>query len=200
VQIYGGNRLDTTEDIAAAAEHLAEHLKMARAHYLGEAWTPYIFQQLRKFCEVEFHLEPLSDCFHKGHPDQKGEFIWDFIATYQQRGILLAAECEQWTKTIGQVQDLKHDFGKLLYVFAPLRLLVCKAQDISKAKSLLVELTSYANGCCQNFNPGAAFLIFFWCEGEPTSYVYVWQGKEPYTVPGSVSITFNEIEAADSLQ
>ena len=73
----------------------------------------------------------------------------------------MAAESEQWTTGTGKECDLNHDFEKLLYVFAPLRILICTTKDVGSSKTLLKKLTDYANGCCVNFNPGAALLIHF---------------------------------------
>ena len=93
----------------------------------------------------------------------------------RQRGILLAAESEQEAHNAETVTALKHDFEKLLYVYAPLRVLVCKARNDDEAAQLVADLKAYALGCCQTFNPGAVFLIHIPLWSKQGTLNYVWQ-------------------------
>lgn len=168
--------LHTRVEIANAALLLADRLRLAEICDTGGAWTEQVFEQLREFCVHDLQLQR-TECFHKNHPDGQNEFVWDFIAVRRNTGILLAAESEQATRKAGEVTDLKHDFEKLLYVFAPLRVLICKAVDGEHLKSLIEALIAYADGCCTNFNPGAAFLLHFRLPGGKDSRTYIWQSK-----------------------
>jgi hypothetical protein len=147
---------------------------------MGDRWTQHVFSMLRSFCESELALDANTECFHRGHPSGKGEFLWDFIAAQADAGILIAAESEQQAHTENEIERLKHDFEKLLYVFAPIRILICKSKDQEHSKRLLDELTEFCHGCCRSFNQGAVFLVHFSLWGDRGSHSYIWQsGGEP---------------------
>ena len=165
--------LSSRDEIRSASLTLAGRLREGYQDIKGEAWTDHIFNELRAFCMTELSVK-VEDCFHRRHPTTQNEFLWDFIAVNQDSGILLAAESEQEAHNTATITGLKHDFEKLLYVYAPLRVLVCKARNSDEAKHLVAELTAYALGCCKAFNPGAVFLIHVcpWHNQPPLNYIW----------------------------
>ena len=189
------------EDIHAAAVSLARHLEkhyedVREGEYLtGRRWTEHVFEMLRNFCESELGLNPSSDCFHQYHPDGKIEFLWDFIGTSLDRGVILAAESEQATTSDPQIISLQHDFGKLLYVFAPIRLLICKSKSREHSAMLLDRITEYAKGCCLNFNPGATFVIHFCLHQDAGAHSYLWQSAGAPNRPEMEPIAFAPISS-----
>jgi hypothetical protein len=174
--------LATAEDIRQTAEKLATCLNGSHGGETGYDWTNKNFELLRNFCQESLDLDPTTDCFHKNHPNGKREFLWDFLAVKKERGVLLVAESEQYANSPSTEIDLKHDFEKLLYIYAPIRVLLCKSRDEEHRKRLLCGLTAYANGCCLNFNPGSVFLLHFDMRRNETAealagITYIWQSK-----------------------
>jgi len=168
--------LESHLEIRATAEGLVEHLKERIKDEQGKFWTDQNFTALRDFAA---QIDSNASCFHKprlGHEaDDRKEFLWDFIACRPSGGISLVAESEQQVTSQSHVLNLKHDFEKLLYVFAPLRVLIAKAESEMHAKELTQSLSNYANGCCRNFNPGSAFILHFCLFNKAGSRSYIWQ-------------------------
>jgi len=142
---------------------------------------------LKNFCDTEPGLGSETSCYYHGHPDGKGEFLFDFTAFRGDTGMVIAGESEQYTYSQPQKESLMHDFEKLLYVYAPIRVLICKSKDQAVSSELIEELTQYGHRCCRSFNPGAVFLIhfrlWFWQNGseKKSSYSYIWQSAgKPY--------------------
>jgi hypothetical protein len=175
-------QLDTRSGILKTAKLLASKLQLERSDLDGARWTAKNFNLLRVFCQQQWGINPKTDCFHKkrkGHPSDLNEFLWDFIATTKERGILLAAESEQKSHTKRDQTGLNHDFEKLLYVFAPIRLLIVKGKAKDES-DIVAGLQRYIGGCCQNFNPGSVFLIHYRCwttkdDPQVKSSTYYWQ-------------------------
>jgi len=165
--------LRSSKQIRDSAQRLAKRLEDEYKDHTGEEWTKHIFKLLTDFCSVEFKQKKLA-FFHNHHPEGRNEFMWDFLAVADDGGILLAAESEQHYNTAAE-RGLRHDFGKLLYVYAPLRALIYKAKDEDAAERLRVELTEYANACCTNFNPGSVFLLHCCLWHGKGSHTYLWQ-------------------------
>jgi len=168
--------LTSRREIFETAQLLAKHLEAEYKDSQGSEWTNHIFAELRNFSRRELGLED-TDCFHKNHPDGKGEFLWDFIAVSPRGRTLLVTESEQTTHSTGAERGLKHDFSKLLYVYAPIRVLICKAKDALHAESLVDELKAYAHDCCISFNPGSVFLLHFCLWHDQRSRNYIWQSE-----------------------
>jgi hypothetical protein len=183
--------LSTREEILKAAHRLAQHLHDGYQDPRGDEWTDHVFGMLCDFSE-SLGLDKSTDCCHKRHA-KHGEFLWDFIAYKPEYGILLAAESEQHTTTKGQKIDLRHDFEKLLYVFAPIRLLMCKAKDETHAEELRNDLNEYAGRCCQHFNSGAVFLIHFCLWNEKGTSTYLWQCSGEPAKHNPESLDFNRL-------
>jgi hypothetical protein len=170
-------KLSTEQDICSTAHGLVDHLKSQIKDATGRRWTDQNFDALRSFAQ---QIDPTLSCFHKprlDHEEDRHEFLWDFIASVPGQGIVLAAESEQESSTANKFVDLCHDFEKLLYVFAPLRVLITKATSEKHAEELAGKLAQYANGCCQNFNPGSAFILHFCLISGASLVSFIWQSK-----------------------
>jgi len=181
--------LDSREAITRKAHELIKHLdtELKYDHNSGE-WTRANFNALCSFTSIRpefqyFYSEKESDGKRK-----RSEFLWDFIAYQQGKGIFLVAESEQETKDKnGKREDLRNDFEKLLYVHAPLKLMICKTDTYDDAETLADDLSKYAREACQHFDPGSVLLLycrtskqkkekngaFLWqSPGEPTAIAY----------------------------
>jgi len=169
--------LASSKEILITAKSLISHLVSNRFESEGKEWTDHNFSRLRSFfkaeTEVSFYHRPRT-----GMTEESKEFMWDFLAIQSNGGILLAAESEQAQR---QSKGLEHDFEKLLYVFAPLRILISKAATIEEAQQLASSLGEYAKGCCLHFNPGSVFILLFDLWGRDAgSVAYYWQsGGDP---------------------
>jgi hypothetical protein len=137
----------------AAADSLIQHLDEALSEP-AKAWTAENFAALDGFGPSGFDLK-------RFHRSNKSEFLWDYIASDDSQGIYLVAESEKATGLRdAESLPLKHDFEKLLYVFAPLRLMMCEASDVGDAKRIAQLLDEYAKTCCANFQPGCVFILY----------------------------------------
>jgi hypothetical protein len=162
--------LSSSIDIRNCAEELIADLQdLQDAH--GKDWTDENFRRLKAFVEKR---DPTLECYYRKQGERK-EFLWDFIASGLEEGIVLVAESEQEVHTAKHIVALKHDFEKLLYVYAPIRLLITKAKDRQDAQKLADELTAYAQGCCLTFNPGASFILHFGFYYGAGNVSYHWQ-------------------------
>ena len=150
---------------------------------------------LRKFCKEELGVNA-EDCYHRHHPNDKTEFLWDFIASQKDSGILVVAESEQQSGNANELRGLKHDFEKLLYVFAPIRILICKHRKPEAAQTLLKELQDYSGECCVAFNPGAVFLVHFGWWNDLGSESYIWQCEGEPTKVKMVTMKFKPLKKA----
>jgi hypothetical protein len=165
--------LSSSAKILDYSNRLISHLSDRRLESRGKVWTDHNFSRLRSL----FETNPDVVCYHRpraGTDDKTSEFMWDFLAIQSNGGILLAAESEQ---NHLDAAGLKHDFEKLLYVFAPVRLLVAKARTKQEAASLALSLAEYAKGSCLHFNPGSAFILHFDLWNHAGSVSYLWQSK-----------------------
>ena len=145
--------LDSRAAVKAEAERLIRHLQQEPIDS-AKSWTCHNFDALDKFGPSGFSLK-------RFHAKRESEFLWDYIASDDNQGIYLVAESEKQTGTRdAEKVPLRHDFEKLLYVFAPLRLMLCKATDADDAKRIATDLCKYAQGCCANFPPGSAFILY----------------------------------------
>ena len=102
----------------------------------------------------------------------------------------MAAESEQAVHTSTDVQALKHDFEKLLYVYSPIRILITKAKDLQHAEELADTLAEYADGCCLTFNPGASFILHFGLYNGAGNVSYHWQSAGEPNALRSEKIAF----------
>ena len=176
---------DTAAEIRKCADELIAVLSDL-PDATGDAWTQENFRRLHAFTQLK---NPTLTSYYRKH-FEKGEFLWDFIATAPKAGIFLVAESEQAVADGPQVIALKHDFEKLLYVFSPLRVLITKARDRSHAEELAEALASYAHGCCLAFNPGAVFILHFALWHRAGNVSYVWQSRGEPNKPVAEIIRF----------
>jgi len=175
--------LSTRIAIKASADLLVNHLDVEFANpNCPSNWTSANFLALDKF-------SPSGPALKRCHKRNENEFLWDYIATDDQQGIYLVAESEKATGSRdAESFPLRHDFEKLLYVFAPLHLMLCKARDVRDADRIAKILTEYGEGCCANFPSGSAFILY--CrvfEGNNVSYSWQAQGDPQPMARGCVA-------------
>jgi hypothetical protein len=189
--------LNSREAITHKAHELIRHLdtELKDDHSQSE-WTLANFNALCSFTSIRpklqyFYVEKGSDGKRK-----RGEFLWDFIAYQQGKGIFLAAESEQETKDKnGKREDLRNDFEKLLYVRAPLKLMICKADTYDDAKGLAEDLSSFASHTCQHLDPGSVLLLYCRTSKQKMqkNVAFLWQSPGEPTAISCEPLTLSEI-------
>ena len=168
--------MQTSRELLLYANELIDRLRPLEDDR-GADFTERNFKLLELFAAEK---NPKLKSYYRTKSNSK-EFLWDFIAWSPNDGIFLACESEQAVHTNSEVENLKHDFEKLLYVYAPIRLLMTKAKDRGHAETLVESLRSYAKGCCLTFNPGAVFIIHFCLYHNGGNVFYIWQSEgEPH--------------------
>ncbi|HZL25492.1 MAG TPA: hypothetical protein VFC39_03070 [Acidobacteriaceae bacterium] len=170
------------KDILRAAKQLVEAFKESLEQNRTAVWTEANFLALNHALPPQFDL-----CKYYRHrngwkePNESNgtEFLWDYLASNDQNGIYLVAESERATgKALREDRPFLNDFEKLLYVFSPLKMLICRARDSEDVTRITAKLSQYARGCTNHFQPGCIFILycrvksgdqwFYWqCEGNP---------------------------------
>ena len=163
--------MKTSKEILQCAQDLIADLRNLPDDR-GKTWTATNFAKLENF--VERRGQDLKSYYNRGKGEDR-EFLWDFIASSPETGIFLAAESEQKSHNAPAIGELKHDFEKLLYVYAPIRILITKARDREHAEEIVQTLRAYAKGCTLRFNPGSVFVLHFGCWDKKESFSYVFQ-------------------------
>jgi hypothetical protein len=115
------------------------------------------------------------------------QFLWDYVAYAEGRGLVLVAESEHDNGTKDK-EEFQRDFEKLLYVRSPLKLMLCWAKSVEKAR----EILSWVKRCmeppsneptCTEFSPAEVFILFCTCS-DKQDFVYQLQiGGEPMHRP-----------------
>lgn len=104
-------------EISALGDLLIAHLKTTPDTQGQQDWTSANLISLRAFTGHGFevrHYPPSPES------NQKDAFLWDYIAYKQGAGMLIVAESEHNNR---DTSGLKHDFEKLFYAIAPIKLL-----------------------------------------------------------------------------
>ena len=137
---------------------LIEHLRTIPDTHEQKEWTSANLKALRTF------RMPNSDLQHfPPSPDsnQKNAFLWDYIAYQQGHGILVVAESEHNYK---DVDGLKHDFEKLFYAIAPIKLFMFighREQEVDqRTDTIVAKLRAYMTECCSRFMPGELYILY----------------------------------------
>ena len=180
--------LSSRTEILDAAKQLASILAFGYQDSKGKPWTDDIFRRLCDFSREYLEVDPTTACFHKRHSHGKAEFLWDFLAMGFDSEVLLVAESEQRTEDGTPLKLLRHDFEKLFYAYAPLRLLVCKAKDQTEARKLMLDLESYMGSVVRL--PGAILVLHFCFWHDAGTSTYFWQSTGDPIPRVSEKITF----------
>jgi hypothetical protein len=148
----------SAKEIEKLGMELVKHLRISLTDTTDrKEWSKRNFTALRSFTpighEIQCFPSPASD-----GKERKAEFLWDFIAYVQRKGILIAVESE-WEN--GHIESIQGDFDKLLYVRSPIKLMICRV-DENKVKSSVVceRIFKYMNDCCSEFSPGEMFILY----------------------------------------
>jgi hypothetical protein len=147
---------NTVADIRKLARDLINHLRKNLKDTHGQKdWTSRNFEVLRNFSNHDYDLKHFPP---DSTSNQKGAFLWDYIAYQQGDGILIAAESEHNSKDIS---GLKHDIEKLFYVQAPIKLfLFWQKKDDPAIEETVQALNMYMKECCSTFTPGDIFILY----------------------------------------
>jgi hypothetical protein len=152
----------TAAEIRELALRLVEHLRGALKDTHGrKEWTTRNLDALRSFPSDGYELQHFPEV-----SNQKGAFLWDYIAYQQDSGILIAAETEYDSKP----NRLKEDFDKLLYVRSPIKVFMFWLnKDEAGFKRVISDLTEYMASCSE-YSPSEVFILYCrtW-ENEDTS-------------------------------
>jgi hypothetical protein len=143
----------TSAEIKDLALRLVQHLRRELKDTHGrEAWTTRNLDALRSFSNHKYDLKHFPE---PGY-NQKGAFLWDYIAYQQDTGILIAAESEWESKP----HKLKEDFEKLLYVRSPIKVFMFwLSKDEAKFENVVSDLTEYMK-VCSEYSPGEIFILY----------------------------------------
>lgn len=142
-------------DIRKLARDLVHHLrKNCRDTHTPTEWTTNNFDALRSFSGHGYDLQHFPP---DASSNQKGAFLWDYIAYQQGTGILVAAESEHNSK---DTRGLEHDFEKLFYVQAPIKLFLFYEENRSLIEGHMQNLKAYMKRCCSMFAPGDIFVLY----------------------------------------
>ena len=147
----------TSAAIKELATELVCHLKrkMKNTQPPRENWTNQNKRVLEAFfCDRGCH------CDFTGS-QTGGEFLWDFAAYINFKGMLLVAESEFDTDH----EEIAKDFDKLLYSNAPLRLMMCridKSEQAAKAEAgqIQAELKANVQQNCTNYSGGDVIIVY----------------------------------------
>jgi hypothetical protein len=144
----------TAEEIRALALSLVNHLRSELRDTSGRSeWTTRNLAALHSFAYEGHDIQHFPPT---GGSNQKGAFLWDYIAYQQGSGILIAAETEYESK----LHKLKEDFDKLLYVRSPIKLFMFwLRKDEDNFDTVVAELAEYMTSCSE-YSPGEIFILY----------------------------------------
>jgi hypothetical protein len=154
----------SADEILTLGKALVDHLRKGIVDTQGQSyWSGANFESLRAFKYGNLDIEYYPSGVGK---DRKAEFLFDLIAYVPGKGILIAAESE-WINR--HIEEIQHDFEKLLYVRSPIELMLCRIDgDKVTAEETKSQLSRHMQKCCSEFSPGELFIIY--CVG--------WKGSE----------------------
>ncbi len=160
----------TAVEVRRLALMLVNHLKSALTDTHGQKeWTTRNLEALRSFVGHKFQLKHFPETGF----NQKGAFLWDYIAYQQGSGILIAAESEYDSKLL----KLKEDFEKLLYVRCPIKVLIFwTKQNPDLYNGIVDQLQDYMMSCCSEYSPGEVFILYCrtWTNEDGSSGDHAW--------------------------
>ncbi len=136
-----------------------------------DEWTQRNLSLLREFARQQVAQSYPSE--RNGPAEEKArQFLWDFIAYLEGKGVLLAAE----TEFDDHKHELLRDFEKLLYVRSPLKLMMCRVDGEVEANQIKSWLKEFMIATCSWFSPGEVFILYcvYWAEpaGANRDFVY----------------------------
>lgn len=144
----------TAEANRELAFRLVQHLRSELSDTRGRLeWTTRNIAALHSFPSDGYDLQHFPPL---GSSNQKGAFLWDYVAYQQGSGILIAAETEYDSKP----HKLKEDFDKLLYVRSPIKLFLFwlnKHEDTYE--QVVTDLAEYMDSCSE-YSPGEVFILY----------------------------------------
>jgi len=144
----------TAEEIKALAFRLVQHLRRELSDTHGRLeWTTRNLAALHSFPSDGYEIQHFPS---PGRSNQKGAFLWDYIAYQQGSGILIAAE----TEYDSNAHKLKEDFDKLLYVRSPVKLFMFwLSKNEDTFEKVVAELAEYMTSCSE-YSPGEIFILY----------------------------------------
>jgi hypothetical protein len=152
----------TAAETYQLARSLVLHLKRSvRDTKQQEEWTSMNLESLRLFADHGYELKHYPP---DSTSNQKGAFLWDYIAYQQGTGILIAAESEHRNKGT----SLREDFEKLFYVHAPIKVfLFLEGKNADLINGHVKDLRDYMSACCSRFTAGDVFILYCrtWSDG-----------------------------------
>jgi hypothetical protein len=189
--------LSSSKAIRSEAERLVRYL---RSQFTGDesgpAWTQRNFSALREYLPNNLELQDFPSQIKPDGTKERNEFLWDFIAYREGEGVFLVVESEQQTQNnkSGHRVNLKHDFEKLLYVRAPLKLMLCKTKNPGTAEELKDDLGKFASSACQHFDPGSILILYCRTSIGEEDIAFIWQSPNEPTPLTSEPLAFIKLE------
>ena len=115
-----------------------------------QPWTEHNLKILREFVHKHGAL-----VFPSPPPSKRNEFMWDFVAYVQQRGMMLVARSEHHFNE----SSLTQSFERLFYVRSPIKLLICRVTGPERANEICTVLQRFCKTRAL-FYPGEVFIIY----------------------------------------
>jgi hypothetical protein len=175
----GGTTLQTSGVFSRReCEELAECLLTTlrqRGNTSGRrGWTDKNFALLRRFATMQKAQSYPSSSGARARRRGK-QFLWDFVAYIQGKGLLLAAESEHNNSK----HEIERDFEKLLYVRSPLKLMLCRVASEAQANRIKGWLERFMRKTCAWYSPGEVMILYcvWWAErgGANRDFAYMLQ-------------------------
>jgi hypothetical protein len=148
--------LELAKDVV---RHLRETLRRQESR---KDWTKGNLDALRGFKHKDF---PDIQVF-PGEPTEPkdkraGEFLYDYVAYVQKKGILIAAESEWENRDV----RIREDFEKLLYVRSPVKVMMYRHDHKRSASVIADNLSDWSWEACRYFSSAEVFILY--CVREP---------------------------------
>ncbi|WP_142988132.1 hypothetical protein [Granulicella rosea] len=134
-------------------------------------WTTENLSALRAFADSTQHPYTLKSYPPVGS-NQKGAFLWDYVAYQQGTGILITAESE-FDNLPGK---LREDFDKLLYVHSPIKLFIFRMEkNLDKIARVVDDLTTHMDSC-KTYSPADVYVLYCrtWRNNDQSSGDLAW--------------------------
>ena len=133
---------------------LVQHLRKELGDTNGRlAWTTRNLSALHSFPGQGYEIQHFPP---PGSSNQKGAFLWDYVAYQQDSGILIVAETEFDSK----VNKLLEDFDKLLYAKAPIKVFMFWLDKNEESFEEVVAQIAEHMASCSEYSPGEIYVLY----------------------------------------
>jgi len=119
-------------------------------------WTTQGLDTLRAFCDDSSQHPYSLESYPPSGSNQKGSFLWDYVAYQQDTGILITAESEH----DNHLGALARDFDKLLYANSPIKLFIFRTEEDTPAIMRIVDHLTKHMASCTEYSPAEVYVLY----------------------------------------